>query len=98
MRYRVTHATTYRYEELVSIGHNEVRLEPRGTATERCLATALAIEPTPAVRASERDYFGNPTSFFTLQEPHHQMVIVATSELEVSAAPTPAPGATPTAQ
>ncbi len=95
MRYRVTHETIYSYEELVSIGHNEVRLEPRGTATERCLATTLAIEPTPAVRASERDYFGNPTSFFTLQEPHHRMVIVATSELEVSAASGPRSGATP---
>ena len=39
------------------------------------------------MRASERDYFGNPTSFFTLQEPHHRMVIVATSELEVAAMP-----------
>ncbi len=95
MRYRVTHSTTYSYEELVSIGHNEVRLEPRGTATERCLATELAIEPTPAVRASERDYFGNPTSFFTLQEPHHRMMIVATSELDLTRAPAPAADATP---
>jgi transglutaminase-like putative cysteine protease len=95
VRYRVTHATTYHYEELVSIGHNELRLEPRGTATERCLATELAIEPTPAVRAGERDYFGNPTSFFTLQEPHHLMRIVATSELEVRAAEAPPPERTP---
>lgn len=95
LRYRVTHSTTYSYEELVSIGHNEVRLEPRGTPTETCLSTELAIEPTPALRASERDYFGNPTSFFTLQEPHHRMVIVATSELEVVASPRLVAEATP---
>ena len=95
MRYRVVHSTTYTYEEIVSIGHNEVRLEPRGTSTERCLSTELAIEPAPAVRASERDYFGNLTSFFTLQEPHHRMVIVATSELEITPAPSPVSDASP---
>ena len=29
VHYRVTHTTTYAYEELVSICHNEMRLEPR---------------------------------------------------------------------
>jgi transglutaminase-like putative cysteine protease len=85
MRYRVSHTTTYEYEDLVSIGHNEVRLEPRPTATQACRATELAIEPAPVLRATGRDYFGNPTSFFTLQEPHHRMVLVATSELEIEA-------------
>ncbi len=87
MRYRVSHKTTYEYEDLVSIGHNEVRLEPRVTATQACRAISLAVEPTPAVRASGRDYFGNATSLFTLQEPHHRMVLLATSEVEIDAAP-----------
>ena len=72
MRYRVTHVTTYSYEEIVSIGHNEVRLEPRSTPRQRRPVTALAIEPTPAVIATELDYFGNPTTFFTVQEPHSE--------------------------
>jgi transglutaminase-like putative cysteine protease len=83
VRYRVTHTTTYAYEEIVSIGHNEVRLEPRTTPRQRCLETVLAIDPTPAVRATGLDYFGNPTSFFTVQEPHPRMVLVAQSELEI---------------
>jgi len=95
MRYRVSHTTTYEYEELVSIGHNEVRLEPRVTSTQVCLSSELVIEPTPAVRASGRDYFGNPTSFFTLQEPHHRMVLIAKSELGLAAARDPEPGAGP---
>ena len=84
MHYRVTHTTTYAYEELVSICHNEMRLEPRSAPRQQCLATALAIEPTPAVLATELDYFGNRASFFTLQEPHHRMVVTARSELEIS--------------
>lgn len=91
MRYRVTHTTTYAYEEIVSIGHNEVRLEPRSTPRQRRPVTALAIEPMPAVIATELDYFGNPTTFFTVQEPHSRMVLTATSDLELSAPREPEP-------
>lgn len=95
MRYRVTHTTIYAYDELVSIGHNEVRLEPRATARQRCLATRLEIDPTPAVLSPELDYFGNRASFFTLQEPHHRMRVTASSELEIVSGPVPIPDATP---
>lgn len=95
MRYRVQHTTTYGYEELVSICHNEVHLEPRTTSRQRCRRMRLTIEPTPAVLTGERDYFGNPTSFFTVQEPHHRMVVTARSDLEVSPPPSPAPRRTP---
>jgi transglutaminase-like putative cysteine protease len=95
MRYRVTHTTTYAYDEIVSIGHNEVRLEPRATPRQRCLASVLAIDPTPAVLSEGLDYFGNRASFFTLQEPHHRMLVTARSELEIAAAEPPRPEATP---
>ena len=95
MNYRVTHTTTYAYEELVSICHNEMRLEPRGAPRQRCLAAALAIEPTPAVLATELDYFGNRASFFTLQEPHHRMLVTARSELEIASVRPVRPSATP---
>jgi transglutaminase-like putative cysteine protease len=95
MHYRVTHVTTYAYEELVSICHNELRLEPRSAPQQRCLATALAIDPTPAVLSTELDYFGNRASFFTVQEPHHRMQVTARSDLEIDAPDRPHPAATP---
>ena len=95
MRYRVQHTTTYGYEELVSICHDEVHLEPRTTPFQRCRRMRLTIEPTPAVLSGERDYFGNPTSFFTVQEPHHRLTVTARSELEVTPAGAPAPERTP---
>ena len=85
MRYRVTHETIYTYEELVSICHNELRIEPRDTGLQRRLDTALRIEPAPRATSSELDYFGNPTHFFTVEEPHHRMVLHAQSELELEA-------------
>ena len=90
MRYRVSHATTYVYDELVSLCHNELRLEPRETETQRRLGTSLRIEPPPSALTSELDYFGNPTHFFTVEEAHDRMVLVAQSEVEVAA-----PGAEP---
>jgi transglutaminase-like putative cysteine protease len=85
MRYRVTHETTYTYEDLVSICHNELRLEPRETERQRRLDTALRIEPMPRATTLELDYFGNPTHFFTVEEPHHHMVLVAMSDVEIDA-------------
>jgi len=93
VRYRVTHETAYAYEELVSICHNEVRLEPRETERQTRFATLLHVEPPPAETHAERDYFGNPFHFFTVEEPHHRMVLVSESEIEL--APAPEPGTTP---
>ena len=85
MRYRICHETTYVYDELVSLCHNELRLEPRATETQRRLATALVIEPAPTALGSESDYFGNPAHFFTVAEAHDRMVLLAQSEVELAA-------------
>jgi transglutaminase-like putative cysteine protease len=84
VRYRITHETTYVYDELVSLCHNELRLEPRETETQRRLGTALRIEPPPTALTAELDYFGNPTHVFTVEEAHDRMVLVAQSEVEVA--------------
>jgi transglutaminase-like putative cysteine protease len=59
------------------------------------VAAALRIEPVPEAMHLEIDYFGNPTSFFTLEEPHVRMRDEAESEIEVERPPTPDPAATP---
>jgi transglutaminase-like putative cysteine protease len=95
MRYQVLHTTVYAYEEMVSICHNEVHLQPRDTPTQRCLRTSLRVDPPPALLTPERDYFGNPTRFFTVQEPHHRMEVTARSELEILPTARPAAEQTP---
>jgi signal transduction histidine kinase len=85
VRYRITHETTYVYDELVSLCHNELRLEPRETDTQRRLGTALRIEPPPTALTAELDYFGNPTHVFTVEEAHDRMVLVAQSEVLLAA-------------
>jgi len=91
VRYRVTHTTTYTYEEMVSICHNEIRLAPRRTLSQECEKTAFEVEPVPAALNPGLDYFGNPLSFFTLEEPHQRMVVTAQSELVLEPRPAPLP-------
>ena len=89
MIYRVRHVTTYDYEDPVSVSHHILRLTPHNSLRQICHNTALSVVPAP-IRFNEHiDYFGNATSAFTLLEPHERLVVEATSELEVIAAPLP---------
>jgi transglutaminase-like putative cysteine protease len=47
------------------------------------------------VFCSRLDYFGNPASFFTVQEPHRQLTITAVHVIEVIPPAVPDPTATP---
>ncbi len=85
MRYRVRHITTYDYQDSVSVSHHIVRLTPRTLAHQVCSQTAIHVTPMPPVAAvTHNDYFGNPVTSFTLQEPHDKLSVEAVSELEVT--------------
>jgi transglutaminase-like putative cysteine protease len=88
MRYDVRHRTTYRYSQPVSISHHVLHLVPRRHDLQVLHASSLSIEPSPAVRSDAQDYFGNPTTFLTIQEQHEQLVIESRSLIDVVA---PAP-------
>jgi len=90
MRYRISHLTSYEYSEPVSICHNEARLVPLATSHQRPLTTRISIEPTASVLVEDRDYFGNVTHFFTLQEAHLRLAVTAVSEVEVNPYEAPA--------
>jgi len=95
MIYRVTHTTTYDYSQQVTLCHNLAHLIPRSSPRQLCQETNLTITPTPAVVNSIIDYFGNPVTFFTVQEPHRRLVIRAEHTTEVQVFPPPEPHYTP---
>jgi transglutaminase-like putative cysteine protease len=84
MRLRVTHLTQYSYGEAVSLSHNVVRLRPRNTATQTLLNHELALSPVASTSTDGADYFGNSVTWFSLQEPHTELVITAHSDVEVT--------------
>jgi transglutaminase-like putative cysteine protease len=94
MRYRVTHTTTYEYTEPVSVCQNLAHLRPRQAPQQICHATHLVIHPAPAVVVEQIDYFGNPTTYFAVQEPHRQLSLTADHHVEIEPKVFPDPGAT----
>lgn len=95
MIYRVNHTTTYVYSDAVSLCQNLCHLTPRPGPQQSCLQSYLQVTPHPAIFTTETDYFGNPATFFSVQEPHQQLVVTATHVAQVTPYLPPDPAATP---
>lgn len=84
MHYRVTHTTTYRYQQAVGLSYNEVRLHPRPGPNQNVLRTDLRIEPRPCDYRLRTDFFGNQVAWFSIREPHTTFQVTAISEIQVT--------------
>ncbi len=83
MIYRLVHRTTYRYRYPVSLGNHVACLKPRTLPHHRLVRNELTILPAPATVTEREDYYGNLLCFFTIQEPHRELVVEARSEVVV---------------
>jgi transglutaminase-like putative cysteine protease len=95
MIYDLTHATTYEYNAPVSLSQHLLRLHPRDLSWQHCLENNLQIDPTPGVVHSHDDYFGNRTSFVTIEGAHKKMVVTSRSRVEIEPVVPPKPVETP---
>jgi transglutaminase-like putative cysteine protease len=82
MLYRVVHRTEYRYDAEVTASYSEAHLLPRELPHQSVLETNLAVDPTPSDRSGHIDYFGNHTTFFSVDAPHTVLTVLATSVVE----------------
>lgn len=74
MRFEILHTTDYRYEEPASEAYVEARLTPPSRATQKILAHELLFNPQ-APASSYTDYFGNPTSFYSMVKRHERLTV-----------------------
>jgi transglutaminase-like putative cysteine protease len=81
MIYRIVHRTAYKYKYPVSVGNHVACLKPRSLPRHRLAQSELRIEPRPATVTERVDYFGNHLCFFTIEEPHDELVVEARSEV-----------------
>jgi transglutaminase-like putative cysteine protease len=81
MIYKISHRTTYKYKYPISVGNHVACLKPRSLPHHRLARNELSIHPTPATYTERMDYFGNSLCFFTVQEPHRELVVEARSEV-----------------
>lgn len=95
MIYRIQHRTVYEYSEPVTVSHHAARLKPRNTEAQSLSEWRLSIGPDPAVRKMRTDYFGNRVCFFSVQELHERLEIVAESVVRLEPGLPPEPGRSP---
>jgi transglutaminase-like putative cysteine protease len=82
MNYKIVHRTTYRYKYPVSVGNHVACLTPRSLRNQSA-HSELIIHPSPVTRTERVDYFGNLLCFFTIREPHRELVVEARSGVTV---------------
>ncbi|MFO0823842.1 MAG: transglutaminase family protein [Gemmataceae bacterium] len=90
IRYCISHDTTYDYSEPV-LCQNVAHLVPRECDRQQADDSILSITPDPAVIEDRIDYFGNPVSYFTIQEQHRELTVSVSHRVVVNAAEPPDP-------
>jgi transglutaminase-like putative cysteine protease len=91
MIYRIVHRTSYKYKYPVSAGTHVACLKPRALPHHQVTHSELHIQPRPATRTERVDFFGNLLCFFTIQDPHRELVVEARSQVTMEANAKPWP-------
>lgn len=60
-----------------------LHLAPRTRSRQIVHRHALLASPTPTVTQSGVDYFGNPTTYLTVEDPHETLSIASTARVEI---------------
>lgn len=84
MRYSVTHTTSYTYATPVIMCQNRAHLVPRVYRFQDVENVHHQIEPKPDVFTERLDFFGNRTTYFTIQKPHTRLDVTVRSHVQVN--------------
>jgi transglutaminase-like putative cysteine protease len=79
MKLHITHETRYDYTPSVETAQHMAHLRPVITRSQQLLSHELCIAPEPAHVSEVLDVFGNLRTFFSLQVPHRQLTVTASS-------------------
>jgi transglutaminase-like putative cysteine protease len=80
MQLRILHRTAYRYDEPVKYSAQALRLTPRREGRQRVLGWSMQA---PGRRIEQVDAHGNVTHLLTVEDPHKEIEIVVTGDVEV---------------
>lgn len=82
-RYRVFHRTCYTYDDDVSSSYGRCYLTPRELPHQHVVESGVRIEPEPDDWSVGLDVYGNGDSYFHVRTSHTELVVTATSFVEV---------------
>jgi transglutaminase-like putative cysteine protease len=75
VHYRVRHFSAYRYGSDIMLAHHLLHLTPRPAPGQRVTGFHMVVEPKPSVITQHQDFFGNPTTYLELHEPHMRLSV-----------------------
>ena len=81
--YRVTHRTTYSYDEEVTDSLGVAHLVPRALPWQQVSAYDVTITPPAGDLSHDVDFYGNTTTYFQVTQAHTTLEIEAVSDVEV---------------
>ena len=87
MDYLVRHRTTYRYVQDVSHSWHLAHLKPRSTPHQTVHDSNISLSLAPATRVGREDYFNNPCEWFSIDQAHTRLDVVAESSVSVEPVP-----------
>jgi transglutaminase-like putative cysteine protease len=87
MEYFVRHRTTYRYLQDVSHSWHLAHLRPRATPLQAVHDSSITLSLEPASRVGREDYFRNACEWFSIDQPHTHLEVLAQSRVTVQPAP-----------
>src|ERR1700691_3618477 len=82
MKLLATHITRSWYSDSVSLCHTEVYLAPRARRSQTLLEHELTVVPAPEAMYPREDYFRNPVTFFSIHEPHRELIVTSHSVVD----------------
>lgn len=83
MRYRVEHRTVYTYDDDVTDSLGIAYLVPRQLPWQQVADYRVEVSPAPADTATDEDFYGNQLTYFQVVEPHRELVVVGTGDVDV---------------
>lgn len=91
MIYRVRHLTTYAYESPVTFARCALRLSAHSGDGQTVLESAVTVTPEPARLEQHEGQFGERVITATIEAPHNELKILATSRVQIDRPPLPRP-------
>ena len=81
--YRLSHRTSYAYDEPVSTSYGRAHLLPREHPGQTSRDARVTVTPAPAELREHTDFFGNRSTYFAVTTAHRRLDVLAESVVRV---------------
>lgn len=79
VQYRIRHRTAYRYTGRIDLCHSLAHLRPREDEGQELLNHHIDVQPKPQFERARTDSFGNHTNYFSIEQSHDSLEVLAVS-------------------